>query len=125
MIGSGNLLFRGKTRVALRRHVQALLAFSTCLLCDRFAQAEEAVPLPAIAEISAAPTNSTPTNTLAATDGTNVPPPNLLVDLNTNTLNGRLAMARYLNTTRQPEKAEPLLVGLLGDQAPESLQKAE
>jgi tetratricopeptide (TPR) repeat protein len=41
----------------------------------------------------------------------------------TNDFNTRLAMARYLENTRQPEKAEPILVGLLAENVPDSIQK--
>ncbi len=42
----------------------------------------------------------------------------------TNGINPELAMAVYFATTRQPEKAEPLLVGLLAGNIPEATQKA-
>lgn len=36
----------------------------------------------------------------------------------------RLAMAKYLDTTRQPDKAEPILLSLLAPNVPDSIQKA-
>ena len=48
----------------------------------------------------------------------------LFGEMATNTVSGRLALAHYLNTMRQPEKAEPLLIGLLADDNPASIQKS-
>ena len=63
--------------------------------------------------------------TTAASENTNPPPatiPGSAVD--TNSANASLAMATYFATMRQPEKAEPLLVGLLAGNNPEAIQKS-
>jgi tetratricopeptide (TPR) repeat protein len=42
----------------------------------------------------------------------------------TNNFTDRLASARFLDNSRQPERAEPILVGLLAGNVPESIQKS-
>jgi tetratricopeptide (TPR) repeat protein len=42
----------------------------------------------------------------------------------TNNFNTRLAMARFFESSRQPEKAEPILIGLLAGDVADSIQKS-
>jgi tetratricopeptide (TPR) repeat protein len=42
----------------------------------------------------------------------------------TNNFKASLAMSRYLENSRQPERAEPILVGLLADDVPDSIHKS-
>jgi TolA-binding protein len=74
---------------------------------------------------SALETNSTASDL----NTTNFPPElaNLALDTNsvgTNDFASQLAMAGYYQKTAQPEKAEPILIGLLAGNVPETIQKA-
>lgn len=72
-----------------------------------------------------APTSNSPSQVIVSplTD-TNLPTAaGFAQPAGTNDFNTRLAMARYLENTRQPEKAEPILVGLLAENVPDSMQK--
>jgi tetratricopeptide (TPR) repeat protein len=42
----------------------------------------------------------------------------------TNNFNASLVMARFLENSRQPEKAEPILVGLLAENVPDAIKKS-
>ncbi len=77
------------------------------------------------------PPGAVDTNSFRADLGlTNVPPgesanfASLIAPDGTNTVASDLAMAAYYKRTSQPEKAEPILVGLLASNYPDSVQKA-
>jgi tetratricopeptide (TPR) repeat protein len=62
---------------------------------------------------------------IAEPEDTNSAPPSISwQNSGTNSASATLAMAIYFATMRQPEKAEPMLVGLLDQNIPEAIQKS-
>ena len=97
-----------------------LLALCLAIWLQPPAHAASAVELTANALPPPSPANFTPTP-FPLSPGTNpvVLAGGVLVD----NFNTRLAAARYLEKTGQPDKAEPLLVGLLADTVPDSIRQ--
>jgi len=71
------------------------------------------------------PPSTSETNSFESTlDSSNAPPPDITaMPAGTNSFATGLAMAAYYKKTMQPEKAEPILIKLLGGDVPEAIQK--
>ena len=89
---------------------------------------------PGLGELGDGNTTNTWASTNTWTSATNFSPELILQLMGTNfagpggkplvqDFNTRLAMARYLTRVRQPERAEPILIGLLADGVPDSIQQ--
>jgi tetratricopeptide (TPR) repeat protein len=73
---------------------------------------------------AATPAAVVPVATIVSRDTNSPEPTNSEPAAETNSANTKLAMAIYFANTRQPEKAEPLLVDLLAGNIPETIQKS-
>ena len=72
--------------------------------------------------LSANPPSASPTTIPEETNA--LAPPTSWSSSGTNSASVTLATATYFGNTRQPEKAEPMLVGLLAGNIPETIQKS-
>jgi tetratricopeptide (TPR) repeat protein len=145
MIGFGDLLWRRCTRrfTSVVFAHQGLLILCVLLATKPFAcgqqLADPAVPASDVLSLGdfsssnavqfvqhAAPISNNPAKQIiSASAGTNLPSATVSTETTeTNQFNVTLATARYLENTRQPEKAEPLLVGLLAEDVSDSIQKS-
>jgi len=132
MIGAGDMSLRQrKTGAAFVARVSGLLIFCLLLASTPFVLAEPPVVLPPgnsgssnAAQPDIVISNSAVPEIVSPPADTNLPSAAMLNDqTGTNGFNASLAMARYLENSRQPEKAEPVLVGLLAENVPDSIQK--
>ena len=79
---------------------------------------------PAISTTISNPPATNPAAAAASPETNSSAPPISAESAETNSASATLAMATYFTNTRQPEKAEPLLVGLLAGNMPEPIQKS-
>lgn len=79
---------------------------------------------PAISTAISNPPATNPAAAAASPETNSSAPPISAESAETNSASATLAMATYFTNTRQPEKAEPLLVGLLAGNMPEPIQKS-
>jgi tetratricopeptide (TPR) repeat protein len=137
------LLRRRKTIFAVESRIHWLLILCLLVAINPLANADQTNDLSAMS--LAPPTNWPPGNlansnavqnvvaisnspatvAISSLADTNLPSAAVSdVQSGTNGFNVKLAMARYLETMRQPEKAEPILVSLLAENVPDSVQKS-
>jgi tetratricopeptide (TPR) repeat protein len=135
VIESSDMLLRPrKKRSVAESRIQALLFF--CLLLAS-ACAGQSNDLPFVVPAVLSLKNFNSSNAVQSDDATSNNPieetTSLSADTNVSTtavsneqtnLNAHLAMARYLENTRQPERAEPILVALLAENVPDAIQKS-
>ncbi|HEY1719411.1 MAG TPA: tetratricopeptide repeat protein [Verrucomicrobiae bacterium] len=124
MIRPGDrLLRRRKTRSISESRARWLLIFCLLTAFNPFARADMSAGSSADAFADLSPGNFSSSNSPAA--DTNFSPSAVSGEqTGTNNFNASLAMARYFENARQPEKAEPILVGLLAENVPDSIQKS-
>ncbi len=119
MTWSGDKRRRGKINSARGR----LLAACLLLAFQPSAHAESTDDLPFVVPAISALRDLSRSNSAAA--DTNLSSNAVASGLaGTNHFSARLVMARFLENSRQPEKAEPLLVDLLAENVPEPVQKS-
>jgi tetratricopeptide (TPR) repeat protein len=137
MIRPGEILFgRRKTRFAAGLNVFWLPVFCLLLAVNPFARAEPTVAAPVdlspddfgdsnAVQHDVATSNSPPQEIISQTTITNAPLAAVSEEPSgTNDFNASLAMARLYENSRQPERAEPILVGLLAGNVPDATQKS-
>jgi tetratricopeptide (TPR) repeat protein len=137
MIRPGDILFgRRKTRSAAALNFFWLPVFCLLLALNPLARAEPTVAAPVdlspddfgdsnAVQQHVATSNSPPQEIISHLSDTN-PPLAAVSDGQdgTNDFNASLAMARLYENSRQPERAEPILVGLLAGNVPDATQKS-
>jgi tetratricopeptide (TPR) repeat protein len=137
MIWPGDILFgRRKIRSAAGLNVFWLPVFFLLLALNPFARAEPTVAAPVdlspddfgdsnAVQHEVATSNNPPQEIISHLSDTN-PPLAAVSDGQdgTNDFNASLAMARLYENSRQPERAEPILVGLLAGNVPDATQKS-
>jgi tetratricopeptide (TPR) repeat protein len=128
----GDLLWRRcKRRFTLVAHTHGLLILYVLLAVKPLARgqqlADSAIPATGVlsqgdfggsnvVQSNVVTSNDPVQQTISASSGTN--------QFGTNQFNAALATVRYLEKTRQPEKAEPMLVGLLAKDVSDPIQKS-
>ncbi|HEY5234494.1 MAG TPA: tetratricopeptide repeat protein [Verrucomicrobiae bacterium] len=134
------LLRRLKKRSAVGLHVPWLLILCLLMALKPFVRAESSGDSPAATpaillsedyggsnavQHGIVTSNGAVREIVPPSAGTNPPSAaSLNEQKGTNGFNASLVMARYLENARQPEKAEPILVGLLAENVPDSIQKS-
>jgi tetratricopeptide (TPR) repeat protein len=141
MIWPGDMLLRRrKKRSAVELHVACLLILCLLTVLKPFARAESSADSTAAAPAILLPDDVSGSNAVQHDVVTSNGPAQKAIfpsaDTNlpsaaisggsagTNNFNDRLVMSRYYEKARQPEKAEPILVGLLAENVPDSIQKS-
>jgi tetratricopeptide (TPR) repeat protein len=137
MIRPGDILFgRRKTRSAAEMNVFWLPVFFLLLAVNPSARAEPTVAPPVdlspddfgdsnAVQHDVAISNRPPQEIISQTTITNAPLAAISGGQDgTNDFNASLAMARLYENSRQPERAEPILVGLLAGNVPDATQKS-
>jgi tetratricopeptide (TPR) repeat protein len=137
MIRPGDILFgRRKTRSAAGLNVLWLPVFFLLLALNPLARAEPSVAAPDdlspddfgdsnAVQHEVATSNNPPPEIISQPTATNAPLAAVSDGQDgTNDFNASLAMARLYENSRQPERAEPILVGLLAGNVPEATQKS-
>ena len=136
MTGVGDMLLRH--RKILKSHLHQPLFLCLLLVlkpvvygqqpADSSAPAASESPLDELSISNAAQSNIVNSNsptTIARLADTNAPSVTVSNESSgTNDFNTRLAMARFFESSRQPEKAEPVLISLLAGDVSDSIQKS-